>query len=75
MEFGLFLEFPCPPGGTEHDAFRDAFDLVDRAEEQGVDSVWSYLSKPAPQSAWFKKATVFARSGGIAMVGSRLFHH
>ncbi len=40
MKFGLFLEFPSPQGGTEHDAFRDAFDLVDRAEEQGVDSVW-----------------------------------
>ena len=40
MKFGLFLEFPSPQGGTEHEAFRDAFDLVDRAEEQGVDSVW-----------------------------------
>ena len=40
MDFGLFLEFPCSEGGTEHDAFRDAFALVDNAEEQGVDSVW-----------------------------------
>ena len=40
MEFGLFLEFPRQEGGTDHDAFRDAFHLVDRAEEQGVDSVW-----------------------------------
>lgn len=40
MELGIFLEFPCPVGGTEKDAFRDAFDLVDKAEQQGVDSVW-----------------------------------
>ncbi len=40
MEFGLFLEFPLPAGGNEQDAFRDAFDLVDKAEQQGVDSVW-----------------------------------
>lgn len=40
MDFGLFLEFPCREGGSEHDAFRDAFDLVDKAEQQGVDSVW-----------------------------------
>ena len=40
MDFGLFLEFPCPEGGTERDAFREAFELVDKAEEQGVDSVW-----------------------------------
>ena len=40
MDFGLFLEFPCSEGGTEHDAFKDAFTLVDQAEEQGVDSVW-----------------------------------
>ena len=40
MDFGLFLEFPRAEGGSEHDAFRDAFDLVDKAEEQGVDSVW-----------------------------------
>ena len=40
MEFGLFLEFPRREGGTEHEAFSDAFALVDQAEEQGVDSVW-----------------------------------
>lgn len=40
MEFGLFLEFASPEGGTERDAFKEAFALVDKAEELGVDSVW-----------------------------------
>ena len=40
MNFGLFLEFPCPEEGAERNAFRDAFELVDKAEELGVDSVW-----------------------------------
>ena len=40
MDFGLFLEFPTPEGSTEREAFRYAFELVDKAEELGVDSVW-----------------------------------
>ena len=40
MDFGLFLEFPRPEGGSEQDAFRDSFALVAEAERLGVDSVW-----------------------------------
>ena len=40
MELGLFLEFPVREGGTENGAFREAFELVDRAEDTGVGSVW-----------------------------------
>ena len=40
MEFGLFLEFPRREGESENQAFNDAFELVDSAENLGVDSVW-----------------------------------
>jgi len=40
MDCGLFLEFSCREGMTEHDAFAECFALVDEAEACGVDSVW-----------------------------------
>jgi len=40
MDCGLFLEFSCREGMTEHDAFAECFTLVDEAEACGVDSVW-----------------------------------
>ena len=40
MDFGIFLDFLLRRGGTQDEAFREAFDLVDLAEETGLDSVW-----------------------------------
>jgi alkanesulfonate monooxygenase SsuD/methylene tetrahydromethanopterin reductase-like flavin-dependent oxidoreductase (luciferase family) len=40
MDCGLFLEFSCREGMTDHDAFAECFALVDEAEARGVDSVW-----------------------------------
>jgi len=40
MDFGIFLDFLLRAGGTQADAFREAFDLIDLAEETGLDSVW-----------------------------------
>ena len=40
MDFGIFLDFLLRKGGTQAEAFREAFDLVDLAEETGLDSVW-----------------------------------
>jgi alkanesulfonate monooxygenase SsuD/methylene tetrahydromethanopterin reductase-like flavin-dependent oxidoreductase (luciferase family) len=40
MDCGLFLEFSCREGMTEHNAFAECFALVDEAEASGVDSVW-----------------------------------
>jgi alkanesulfonate monooxygenase SsuD/methylene tetrahydromethanopterin reductase-like flavin-dependent oxidoreductase (luciferase family) len=40
MEFGLFLEFTAPEGTTDQECFSQGFDLIDRAESMGVDSVW-----------------------------------
>jgi alkanesulfonate monooxygenase SsuD/methylene tetrahydromethanopterin reductase-like flavin-dependent oxidoreductase (luciferase family) len=40
LEFGLFHEFPRRPGQSESAAFAEAFDLVDAAEQWGMDVVW-----------------------------------
>ena len=40
MDFGIFLDFLLRKGGTQAEAFREAFDLIDMAEETGLDSVW-----------------------------------
>jgi alkanesulfonate monooxygenase SsuD/methylene tetrahydromethanopterin reductase-like flavin-dependent oxidoreductase (luciferase family) len=40
VEFGIFHEFDRPPGISEAQAFADGFELVDAAEEWGLDAVW-----------------------------------
>jgi alkanesulfonate monooxygenase SsuD/methylene tetrahydromethanopterin reductase-like flavin-dependent oxidoreductase (luciferase family) len=40
MDFGIFLDFSTRQGLTQTEAFREAFDLVDLAEERGLDTVW-----------------------------------
>lgn len=40
MEFGIFHEFECPAGTAETQAFDDAFEVVDAAEQWGLDAVW-----------------------------------
>src|SRR6266850_3202416 len=40
MDFGVFLDFVLRPGGTPEEAFKESFDLVDLAEESGLDTVW-----------------------------------
>lgn len=40
MEFGIFHEFERPSGVGEAEAFERGFDLVDSAEEWGLDAVW-----------------------------------
>lgn len=40
MDFGLFVEFPCRDGVTQREVFEESFELVDAAEELGVDAVW-----------------------------------
>ena len=39
MDFPLFLEFSRRGEMTQRDAFEESFNLVDKAEELGVDSV------------------------------------
>lgn len=40
MEFGMFHQFPVVPGGTETEAFEQAFAQVDAAERYGLDAMW-----------------------------------
>src|SRR5712692_9839094 len=40
MEFGMFHQFPVVPGGSEGDAFAQAFEQVDAAERYGLDAMW-----------------------------------
>ena len=40
MDFGIFMDFLLREGGTQADAFKEAFELIDLAEETGLDSVW-----------------------------------
>ena len=40
MDFGIFLDFSLRPGTTQEEAFRESFELVDLAEETGLDTVW-----------------------------------
>jgi alkanesulfonate monooxygenase SsuD/methylene tetrahydromethanopterin reductase-like flavin-dependent oxidoreductase (luciferase family) len=40
MEFGMFHEFPTRAGRSHADAFAEALDQVDAAEEWGLDALW-----------------------------------
>ncbi|MSQ06695.1 MAG: LLM class flavin-dependent oxidoreductase [Dehalococcoidia bacterium] len=40
MNFGAFLDFATRQGGTQASSFREAFDMVDLAEETGLDTIW-----------------------------------
>src|SRR5438094_9006532 len=40
MEFGMFHQFPVVPGGSESEAFEQAFEQVDATERYGLDAMW-----------------------------------
>src|SRR5207237_588685 len=40
MEFGMFHQFPVVPGGSESEAFEQAFEQVDTAERCGLNVMW-----------------------------------
>jgi alkanesulfonate monooxygenase SsuD/methylene tetrahydromethanopterin reductase-like flavin-dependent oxidoreductase (luciferase family) len=40
MEFGMFHEFRCAPGGAHDEAFANGFAEIDAAERMGLDVVW-----------------------------------
>jgi alkanesulfonate monooxygenase SsuD/methylene tetrahydromethanopterin reductase-like flavin-dependent oxidoreductase (luciferase family) len=40
MEFGMFHEFQRRPGQSEAEAFTESFELVDAAENTGLDVMW-----------------------------------
>ena len=40
MELGIFHEFHRSPGGSETDAFDEAFAQAEAAEQYGFDAIW-----------------------------------
>jgi len=40
MEFGMFHEFPSLAGRTDSEAFDEAMEQVDAAEQLGLDVMW-----------------------------------
>ena len=40
MDYGIFLDFVRRRGASQEETFRESFELVDLAEEMGLDSVW-----------------------------------
>jgi alkanesulfonate monooxygenase SsuD/methylene tetrahydromethanopterin reductase-like flavin-dependent oxidoreductase (luciferase family) len=50
MEFGVFHEFPRREGTSDTTAFAESFELVDRAEEWGLDVMWLAELHISPRS-------------------------
>ena len=40
MEFGVYHEFPSLAGQPDSKAFQEAFDMVDAADQWGLDVMW-----------------------------------
>ena len=49
MEFGMFHEFQRRPGQSEAEAFTESFELVDAAENTGLDVMWLAELHTAPE--------------------------
>jgi len=49
MEFGMFHEFLRAKGQSEVDAFDKAFEIIDAAEEHGLDAMWLAELHVAPE--------------------------
>ena len=60
LDFGAFLEFPVHRGDTHEDAFRSAFELVDWADQLGLDTVWLGETHFAPERAVHSAQMVIA---------------
>jgi len=62
MDFGAFLDFAAHKGATPSGLFKEAFDLVDLAEETGLDTVWLGESHFNPNRSVLSAPTVVASS-------------
>jgi alkanesulfonate monooxygenase SsuD/methylene tetrahydromethanopterin reductase-like flavin-dependent oxidoreductase (luciferase family) len=64
MEFGIYHEFVSLTGRPDSDAFAEAFDIVDAAEEYGLDVMWlAELHFDAPRSVLSSPMVVAAAIG------------
>lgn len=60
LDFGVFLDFPVHQGDTHEDAFRNTFELVDLADDLGLDTVWLGETHFAPERAVHSAQMVIA---------------
>ncbi len=51
MDFGIFTMFTVRETGSQFDAFQEWFQLVQQAEEQGIDTFWIGESHFRPERA------------------------
>ena len=62
MDFGIFMDFFSTRGLTQNEVFKEAFELVDLAEETGLDSVWLGESHFNPNRSVLSAPIVVASS-------------
>ncbi|MCH7713113.1 MAG: LLM class flavin-dependent oxidoreductase [Chloroflexi bacterium] len=62
MDFGVFLDFSRRKGSTQAQIFREAFELVDIAEETGLDTIWLGESHFNPNRSVMSAPIVVASS-------------
>ena len=73
FDFGIFLDFQMRQGGTQEEAFSETFELVDLAEEMGLDTVWlaeSHFNQNRPLSAQLVIASAIAARTKRLRVGT-----
>ena len=66
MDFGIFTMFSAREGSTQHQIFNEWFDLVDVAEEIGIDTFWLGESHFRPTRAMLSSPLI-----GASAVASR----
>ncbi len=70
MDFGIFLDFPIRRGSSHEETFKETFELVDLAEETGLDTVWLGETHFSPERSVHSAQMVLA--GSIATRTKRL---
>jgi len=62
MDFGIFLDFPIRRGTTHADTFDETFELVELADDLGLDTVWLGETHFIPDRAVHSAQMVLAAS-------------
>src|SRR5437867_746658 len=64
MDFGINVDFAVRRGGTHEETFQEAFELVDLAEDMGVDTAWLGEGHFLPNRSVLSAPIVVARGSG-----------
>jgi alkanesulfonate monooxygenase SsuD/methylene tetrahydromethanopterin reductase-like flavin-dependent oxidoreductase (luciferase family) len=73
FDFGIFLDFQVRHGGSQEEAFRETFELVDLADKMEVDTAWlaeSHFNRNRPLAAQLVIASAIAARTKRLRVGS-----